>query len=200
MAKTIDKVTTNFVCMPICLEVPTCLVKFTQVSNQVSLAPKLKLSKLSARTKHTSALLAVDDDSTLLIRPLTGTEDRLLNFSLHVPLFPSTVRYDPANPKVRFLGNFFYYSGNCNEPEAQMQIKRNFLGIINQAFIPSSSYCRQKPADCTVENVNVYCGEAAAPVRRRRRSAKEVYIKVDFLAKEKLGTSSTYSDLKNVSK
>ena len=111
----------------------------------------------------------------------------------------STVRYDPANPKVRFLANFFYYSGECNEPEAQMQIKRNFLAIRKQPFLVPLSKCGQNAAKCTIENVIVYCGEAAAPVRRRRRSVKEVYIKVDFLAKEKAGTHSTFKELKNVS-
>ena len=131
-----------------------------------------------------------------LVRPIIFVHIHYSDLVSFLRLF--TVRYDPANPKVRFLAQFYYYSGDCKEEAAQVQIKTNFLAIINQQFVPFSSYCRKKPADCTIANVNVFCGEAAAPARRRRRSVREVYVKVDFLAKEKQGTSSSFADLKNV--
>ena len=108
------------------------------------------------------------------------------------------VRYTPGKARMALVPQFFYYSGDCSSQEAQDQIKLNFVNLLNQQFIPSS-ICRDHPADCHVGNVNVFCGATSASKRRRRRSVREVYVKVDIVAQEKSGgASQTLTQLEQI--
>ena len=96
------------------------------------------------------------------------------------------MRYTPDKARIAYLPAFSYYSGNCNEEEAQDEIKRNFIALLSSDFVPAS-ICKTNSAECSVENVNVFCGATSSAKRRRRRrsSVREVYIKVDIVAQEK---------------
>ena len=94
------------------------------------------------------------------------------------------MRYTPGKARMALIPDFYYYSGDCNSQEAQDQIKLNFVNLMNQMFLPSS-LCRDLPADCTVDNVNVFCGATTSSKRRRRQSVREVYVRVDIVAQEK---------------
>lgn len=62
-----------------------------------------------------------------------------------------------------------------------------------------SGICRDHPADCHVSNVNVFCGATTSAKRRRRRSVREVYVKVDVVAEQKpSGASQTVSQLEKI--
>lgn len=62
-----------------------------------------------------------------------------------------------------------------------------------------SGICRDHPADCHVGNVNVFCGATTSAKRRRRRSVREVYVKVDVVAEQKpSGASQTVSQLEKI--
>ena len=58
----------------------------------------------------------------------------------------------------------FYYSGDCNDPAAQQEIRDKFIAVLNSSnyHVLCSSYEK-----CRAENVNVQCGQTS----RRRRSA-----------------------------
>ena len=98
---------------------------------------------------------------------------------------------------MALIPQFFYFAGDCNSKEAQDQIKLNFVNLLNQQFIPPN-LCRDQ-ADCNVGNVNVFCGATTSAKRRRRKSTREVYIKVDIVAQEKQsGASQTVTQLEQV--
>ena len=108
------------------------------------------------------------------------------------------MRYTPGKARMALVPEFFYYSGDCNSQEAQDQIKLNFVNLLSQMFVPSS-LCRDHPADCTVDNVNVFCGATTSSKRRRRRSVREVYVRVDIVAQEKASAGSqTLSQLEQI--
>ena len=96
---------------------------------------------------------------------------------------------------MSYFPQFFYYSGDCRDESAQRQIKENFVSLMSQKLPPN--FCRAH-ADCNVEHVNVFCGKTTASKRRRRRSVREVYIKVEIVAKEKQGTHQSLSQLESV--
>ena len=70
--------------------------------------------------------------------------------------------------------SYFYYDGDCNDPNVQATIKQNYLGLMkNDTYVPSF-FCVWQP-ECNENNVEVYCGAVSAPDRRRkRRSIREV--------------------------
>lgn len=60
-----------------------------------------------------------------------------------------------------------YYYGDCTTPEAQAQIKQNFIQLLNESFF--QQIC-QDPAlndKCNAKNVEVTCSLVTS---RRRRS------------------------------
>jgi len=64
-----------------------------------------------------------------------------------------------------------YYYGDCNTPEAQAQIKQNFIQLLNESFF--KEVC-QDPAlkdKCKAKNVKVTCAAVDFVISRRRRSA-----------------------------
>lgn len=89
-----------------------------------------------------------------------------------------TVRFDPTKVKVQFLPQFYYYEGNCNDEEAQKQIKSNFLNLLRTGMLAGMGHACANQAICNAENVNVFCGETDKRKRRRRAVVKEVYIQV----------------------
>ena len=63
-----------------------------------------------------------------------------------------------------------YYYGDCNTPEAQAQIKQNFIQIMNESFF--KELC-QDPAlknKCKAENVKVTCSVTVSVNSRRKRA------------------------------
>lgn len=73
---------------------------------------------------------------------------------------------------------FYYYEGDCNTPEAQAQIKTNFMNLLRYTGILAMFGKTCSEAECTAENINVYCGATDASKRRRRAVVNELYIKV----------------------
>lgn len=62
-----------------------------------------------------------------------------------------------------------YYTGDCTTPEAQSQIKRQFIQTIRTSavqMICSDAVYRDK---CKAENVKVTCGLVETDVNRNRR-------------------------------
>ncbi|XP_074620011.1 sushi, von Willebrand factor type A, EGF and pentraxin domain-containing protein 1-like [Acropora palmata] len=60
---------------------------------------------------------------------------------------------------------YFYYNGDCNDPNTQATIKNNFLILSGTLQVCDA----QLPA-CKPDAVQVFCGNVTTPVRRRRRS------------------------------
>ena len=58
-----------------------------------------------------------------------------------------------------------YFSGNCSSPEAQAQIKQNFIEILNASLFKEICNDPAYKDDCKVENVKVTCSE-----ERKRRA------------------------------
>ena len=58
----------------------------------------------------------------------------------------------------------FYYDGNCNDPNAELEIKENFVNLMYRInMCDDATLCNQ-------DNVVVYCGNVTVAERRRRRS------------------------------
>ena len=75
---------------------------------------------------------------------------------------------------VRMAMDLHYYYGHCNTPEAQAQIKQNFIQILNVSMF--SEVC-QDPSfkeKCIAENVKVTCSEVEFVISRKKHSAGEV--------------------------
>ena len=71
---------------------------------------------------------------------------------------------------VRMAMDLHYYYGDCTTPEAQAQIKQNFILLLNESFF--SQVC-QDPAlkdKCNAKNVDVTCSSVVSVTSRRRRS------------------------------
>ena len=67
--------------------------------------------------------------------------------------------------------DLYYFDGDCSTPEAQTQIRENFIRILNGSVF--EMIC-QDPAfrdRCTAENVEVSCGEVTSARRKRRSSS-----------------------------
>ena len=70
-----------------------------------------------------------------------------------------------------------YYHGDCSTPEAQAQIKRNFIDILNNSF-RYSKICRDPVVKdkCKAENVKVTCSMVNDTIYRKKRSLGELQI------------------------
>lgn len=63
-----------------------------------------------------------------------------------------------------------YYYGDCTTPQAQAQIKQNFIQLLNESFF--KEVC-QDPAfkdKCKAQNVKVTCASVDFAISRRKRS------------------------------
>lgn len=77
--------------------------------------------------------------------------------------------YRPNN--VRMAMDLHYYYGDCSTPEAQAQIKHNFIQLLNESFFKEVCQDRALGDKCKAENVNVTCAAVDSAISRRRRSA-----------------------------
>lgn len=79
---------------------------------------------------------------------------------------------ETANPSIMSMMNlpFFYYDGDCNDPNTQDQIKKNFLDLMKSGMV-LPVFCKDKPKECNEDTIDIYCGDVDAAVRRRRRSS-----------------------------
>ena len=81
-----------------------------------------------------------------------------------------------------------YYHGDCRTPEAQAQIKRNFIEILNNSLY--SDICRDPVVKdkCKAENVKVTCSMVSNTIYRKKRSLgelqKENILKIIFLLRK----------------
>ena len=65
-------------------------------------------------------------------------------------------------------GSLHYFNGDCSSPEAQAQIKQNFIEILNASLFNAICNDPAYKDDCKAENVKVTCsGE-----RKRRALSK----------------------------
>ncbi|XP_078371653.1 sushi, von Willebrand factor type A, EGF and pentraxin domain-containing protein 1-like [Oculina patagonica] len=98
-----------------------------------------------------------------------------------------------ANPSVLKMafGPFFFYEGDCNDPNNQDKIKQNFINLLNGPYIPPP-FCKVKPAECNKDTIQLFCGEVTAAERRRkRRSVREVTFRYTHVKKDTGLTSGT---------
>lgn len=63
---------------------------------------------------------------------------------------------------------YFYYEGDCNDPNQQTAIKGNFISILRSGRV-LPVFC-SNPTLCNENTIKVYCGNVTAAERRRKRS------------------------------
>ena len=63
-----------------------------------------------------------------------------------------------------------YFNGDCTTPEAQAQIKQNFIQILNGSLHKEICIDPAIKDKCTAENVKVTCGMVSAAKRKKRSS------------------------------
>ena len=64
-----------------------------------------------------------------------------------------------------------YFNGDCTTPEAQAQIKQNFIEILNGSFYKEICNDPAMKDKCKAENVKVTCAMATSVVQRKKRSS-----------------------------
>ena len=65
---------------------------------------------------------------------------------------------------------YFYYDGDCNDPNTQTEIKENFINLMVYGPVLPLFCAVYYPDECNTDTVQVYCGTVTAAERRRRRS------------------------------
>ena len=65
---------------------------------------------------------------------------------------------------------FFYFTGDCNDPNTQDAIKDNFLGLMTGPYV-LPLFCKSVSEQCNKNTVQVFCGNVTAVERRRKRAA-----------------------------
>ena len=65
---------------------------------------------------------------------------------------------------------YFFFSGDCNDPNAQTTIKQNYLAHMTSGLVPHF-FCKDRPDQCNKDTLKVYCGHVTAAERRRKRAA-----------------------------
>ena len=66
--------------------------------------------------------------------------------------------------------NLHYYYGDCATPEAQTQIKHNFIQLLNESFFKEACQDPALKDKCKADNVKVTCAAVDFVTSRRRRS------------------------------
>ena len=66
--------------------------------------------------------------------------------------------------------DLYYFNGDCTTPEAQAQIKQNFIQILNGSLYKEICTDPSIKDKCTAENVKVTCGLVSAAAKRKKRS------------------------------
>ena len=79
---------------------------------------------------------------------------------------------DTVNPNNVWMRNlpFFYFTGDCNDPNTQDAIKDNFLGLMTGPYV-LPLFCKSVSEQCNKNTVQVFCGNVTAVERRRKRAA-----------------------------
>ena len=67
--------------------------------------------------------------------------------------------------------DLYYFDGDCSTPEAQAQIRENFIKILNGSRYNVICQGSEFKDRCTAENVVVTCGLVTDTSRRRKRSS-----------------------------
>ena len=65
---------------------------------------------------------------------------------------------------------FFNFAGDCYDPNTHIEVKDNFLNLVNSGYV-LPIFCKIHPQECNTNTVQVYCGEVTAEKRRRKRTA-----------------------------
>ncbi|XP_078343207.1 uncharacterized protein LOC144628957 isoform X2 [Oculina patagonica] len=86
--------------------------------------------------------------------------------------FPDCSKVYHANA-VRMAMDLHYYYGDCTTPEAQAQIKQNFIQILNESFFNEVCQDPVLKDKCKAENVKVTCSVVVSVTSRRKRSADD---------------------------
>ena len=71
---------------------------------------------------------------------------------------------------VLLNGKYHYLTGKCGTKEVNEHIAGNFIALLMSTSLGMAGACYGNP-DCTIENVEVECGETAA--RKRRETNEE---------------------------
>ena len=104
---------------------------------------------------------------------IDGTEDKRLLARLayiRYSMLKNLIFFAEKTPPtglIEYLYMFYVYDGDCNSNAAQEQAKTNFdtnLGICG--------------TDCKKEDIKVYCGAASTVARRKRRSVKQLSVRM----------------------
>ncbi|CAH3141747.1 unnamed protein product [Porites lobata] len=72
--------------------------------------------------------------------------------------------------QTRMAMDLYYFDGDCSTPEAQAQIRENFIRILNGSLFRVMCQDPVFKDRCTAENVEVTCGEVTTARRKRRSS------------------------------
>ena len=62
------------------------------------------------------------------------------------------------------LPAFFYFDGDCNDPNTQVNIKASFITLAGFVRLCTDA------TTCSQDTVQVFCGNVTQVARRRRRS------------------------------
>ena len=76
--------------------------------------------------------------------------------------------YSPND--VRMAMDLHYYYGDCTTPEAQAQIKQNFIQILNESSFNEGCQDPALKDRCKAENVKVTCSVIFDVISRRKRA------------------------------
>ena len=72
---------------------------------------------------------------------------------------------------VRMAMDLHYYYGDCTTPEAQAQIKQNFIQILNESLFKQVCQDPVFKDKCKADNVKVTCSVVVSVTSRRKRAA-----------------------------
>ena len=65
---------------------------------------------------------------------------------------------------------FFNFAGDCYDPNTHIEVKDNFLNLVNSGYV-IPIFCKTNPLECNTNTVQAYCGDVTAEKRRRKRIA-----------------------------
>ena len=65
---------------------------------------------------------------------------------------------------------FFNFAGDCYDPNTHIEVKDNFLNLVNGGYVPPI-FCKIHPLKCNTNTVQAYFGDVTAEKKRRKRIA-----------------------------
>ncbi|XP_078690659.1 uncharacterized protein LOC144921486 [Branchiostoma floridae x Branchiostoma belcheri] len=126
-----------------------------------------------------------------------GTPERYVCETLSGTWDPDDDVPDCALPRdpdsMNLPSELYYYSGDCRDPDTQVQIQENFIAILNSSDY--SDIC-QLFVECAAENVQVICGNVTT---RSGQPSFQLQVKFDLTVKIKAQTNQnpSYIDLED---